>query len=164
MAWCGGIHSQYRLAVLVDVAPGANSTRTLGKQITTFERLRPCNVVRSNLVTSGSTGILMTHRKVTIVIAILSLLVFSSIVFAQETTANTKTADETRRKKAVELLESLASQITSLQSPENRARIGANIAESLWKDEENRARALFIGIEDDIKLGFQDRNISDPAD
>ena len=106
----------------------------------------------------------MTHHKARIIIASLSLLLFSSVVFAQETTANTKTADTAQRKKAVELLESLATQITSLQSPENRARIGANIAESLWKDDENRARALFIAIEEDIKLGFQDRDISDPAD
>lgn len=106
----------------------------------------------------------MTHHKARIIIASLSLLLFSSVLFAQETTANSKTADTDQRKKSVELLESLATQIPSLQSPENRARIGANIAESLWKDDESRARALFIAIEEDIKLGFQDRDISDPAD
>ena len=97
-------------------------------------------------------------------ISIVSLLLLSSITYGQETTTNTKTADTERRQKAVELLESLATQVTSLQSPENRARIGANIAESLWKDNENRARALFTSIEDDINSGFQDRDLKDLDD
>src|SRR6185503_4566857 len=102
--------------------------------------------------------------KPSIIIAILSLLICSPITNAQEPTASTKSPDAERRQKAIDLLESLATQVTSLQSPENRARIGANIGESLWKYNENRARAMFIGIEDDIKLGFQDRDISDAAD
>ena len=106
----------------------------------------------------------MTHHKITIIVAGLSLLLFSSVVFGQETTANTKTVDTERRQKAVELLESLATQVTSLQSAENRARIGANIAESLWKDNEKRARALFTSIEDDINSGFQNRDLKDPED
>src|SRR5262245_35268979 len=97
--------------------------------------------------------------KVSLFITILSLLLFSSITRAQETTAKAKTADSPQREKAVALLQSLANQVGSLQSPENRARISANIAESLWKDDENRARALFIGIEDDIKSGLQNRQI-----
>jgi hypothetical protein len=99
-----------------------------------------------------------------ILIAIGLLLLWSPITHAQETTANEKNSDTVRREKALELLKSLATQVGSLQSPENRARIGANIAESLWKHDENRARALFIGIEDDIKLGLQNRKISDAAD
>jgi len=94
--------------------------------------------------------------KVTLVVAILSLLLCSPLTHAQDT----KTADTARRQKAVELLESLAGQVSSLQSAENRARIGANIAESLWKHNENRARALFISIEDDINLGLLDRDLS----
>jgi len=68
----------------------------------------------------------MTQHKLTITIASLLLLLFSSLVSAQEPTANTKTAEAARRQKAVELLESLATQVAALQSPENRARIGAN--------------------------------------
>jgi len=97
-------------------------------------------------------------------IAILALLLCSPFTHAQETRPDAKSADAARRKKAVELLESLATQVTSLQSRENRARIGANIAESLWKDNENRARALFISIEDEIKSGLQDCDFNDPAD
>jgi len=98
--------------------------------------------------------------KLTIIIAIFSLLLCTPIAHAQDT----KAADAARREKAFELLESLATQVASLQSPENRARIGANIAESLWKHNEKRARAMFISIEDDIKIGFQDRDVTDPGD
>src|SRR5215212_792547 len=98
--------------------------------------------------------------KLTIVLAIFSLLLCTPIAHAQDT----KAADAARREKAFELLESLATQVASLQSPENRARIGANIAESLWKHNEKRARAMFISIEDDIKIGFQDRDVTDPGD
>jgi len=87
-----------------------------------------------------------------ILISIVSLLLLSPICHAQETTANTKPTDTARREQALKLLQSLATQIGSLQSPENRARIGANIAQALWQHDENRARALFISIEDDINL------------
>ncbi len=55
------------------------------------------------------------------------------------------------REKAFVVLESLAEQVNSLQSAENRARIGANLAESLWKRDEARARALFVLVQEDIK-------------
>src|SRR6185436_7661567 len=97
-------------------------------------------------------------------IAILALLICAQFTCAQETKTDTKTPDAARRQKAVELLESLATQVTALQSPENRARIGANIAESLWKLNEDRARALFTSVEDDINLGFQNRDLKDLED
>ena len=69
--------------------------------------------------------------------------------------ANERAADAAVRKKAVELLESLASQIGTLQSAENRARIGANIAASLWTHDEKRARELLVSVEADINAGLQ---------
>ncbi|HSE17184.1 MAG TPA: hypothetical protein VLB46_09020 [Pyrinomonadaceae bacterium] len=75
-----------------------------------------------------------------------------------------QTADAARREKAIELLESLATQLSNLQSAENRARIGANIADALWKHDEKRARALFISIEDDINWGLNHREINDFRD
>ena len=155
MAWPVGIHSPHPLAVLVDAASCANGAGALAEQRAPFQRLKFLRSIRVDF---------MTHKKITIIVAGLSLLLFSSVVFGQETTANTKTVDTARRQKAVELLESLATQVTSLQSAENRARIGANIAESLWKDNENRARALFTSIEDDINSGFQNRDFKDPED
>src|SRR6185369_2698251 len=97
-------------------------------------------------------------------ISIVSILLLSPITHAQETTPNATPTDTARREQALKLLQSLATQIGSLQSPENRARIGANIAEALWQQDENRARALFISIEDDIKLGLQNRNEGESAD
>ncbi len=47
---------------------------------------------------------------------------------------NAQTTDAALRDKAVDLLKSLASQISILQSAENRARLGSNIVESLWND------------------------------
>ncbi|HEU4836627.1 MAG TPA: hypothetical protein VFS90_19500, partial [Pyrinomonadaceae bacterium] len=87
----------------------------------------------------------MPNPKRSLVIAILVLLLGSSVASAQE------------REKAIELLQSLATQLGTLQSPENRARIGANIADSLWPHDEKRARALFISIEEDINWGLRVR-------
>ena len=75
---------------------------------------------------------------------------------AQQTdSAATETPDAELREKAFAALESLANQLGSLQSAENRARIGANIVESLWKHDEKRARTLFQLVKEDIKLGLQ---------
>lgn len=103
----------------------------------------------------------MTHQKTsTIIIAILVLLL-CPLAHAQD---KPQTTDAARREKAIELLQSLATQLPSLQSPENRARIGANIADSLWAHDEKRARALFIGIEDDINWGLRVRENKNTRD
>ena len=102
----------------------------------------------------------MTHHQTSIIIAILVLLL-CPVVHAQD---KPQTTDAARREKAVELLQSLAAQLPTLQSAENRARIGANIADSLWTQDEKRARALFIGIEDDINWGLRVREIKDSRD
>ena len=84
---------------------------------------------------------------------------FVSFVPAKAQQANQNAVDSEAnmalREKAFELLESLADQLSNLQSAENRARLGSNIAESLWTHDEQRARALFATVEDDIKLGLQ---------
>jgi len=89
---------------------------------------------------------------------ILALLLCFTTVQAQETNS------KPQREKAIDLLESLATQLSTLQSAENRARIGANIADSLWTHNEKRARALFISIEEDIKWGIYDREVNHPRD
>ncbi len=65
------------------------------------------------------------------------------------------------RKKAIDLLESVAGQIDSLRSAENRARLGSNVAELLWNHDEKHSRSLFAAVADDIKAGFND---TDPDD
>ena len=61
--------------------------------------------------------------------------------FSQQ--VNDKQADEALRQSAYKLLESLAEQVGSLQSGENRARMGSNIAGSLWPHNEAKARQMF---------------------
>lgn len=74
------------------------------------------------------------------------------------------TEDTAQRTKAFELLESLATQLVNLQSTENRARLGANIADSLWTHDEKRARTLFTTVAEDIKLGLAKSYDDKPAD
>lgn len=76
---------------------------------------------------------------------------------AQQGTPNAEqvqTKNKELREKAFAVLESLAGQLNTLQSAENRARIGANIAESLWRRDEPRARALFLQVQDEIKANL----------
>lgn len=75
-----------------------------------------------------------------------------------------KAEEQALRQKAFELLESLAGELGTLQSPENRARIGSNIAWSLWSHNENRARALFAQVQSDINLGLQAPDSKAPED
>jgi len=96
-------------------------------------------------------------------LALLVTLFFSiSVVQAQQTT--TKEANAELREKAYKVLESLAGQIGSLQSAENRARIGSNIAGSLWPHDEERARALFASVAEDIKVVLQRQGDDSPRD
>lgn len=67
---------------------------------------------------------------------------------------NDQTTNAALREKAFALLESLAGQVNSLQSGENRARLNSNIAGSLWTHDEKRARALLISVEEDIRAGL----------
>lgn len=78
-----------------------------------------------------------------LVIALLPVKSFSQQV-------NDKQADEGLRQSAYKLLESLAEQIGSLQSGENRARIGSNIAGSLWPHNEAKARQMFDTVTKEI--------------
>ena len=66
-----------------------------------------------------------------------------------------KAQDQALRQKAFDLLESLAGELGTLQSPENRARLGSNIAGSLWPHNEHRARELFAQVREDINKGLQ---------
>lgn len=84
---------------------------------------------------------------------IVSCLLFSASVRAHEPVP-AGAASEELEKKAANLLISVAGQVGSLRSAENRARIGSNAAEALWKYDEKRARTLFAAVAEDIKTGF----------
>jgi hypothetical protein len=87
------------------------------------------------------------------------LLLFSiSAVQGQETSAGadkSRDADQAVRDKAYALLESLAAQIPTLESAENRARLGSNIAASIWDHDEKLARGLLNGVQEEIRNALQ---------
>ena len=88
-------------------------------------------------------------------------------VLAQQNSATSQAkdaAEEALRDKAYVLLETLAGQLNTMQSPENRARIGSNIAWSLWPHNEARARELLTMVQQDINAGLQVTETDDPED
>lgn len=107
----------------------------------------------------------MFPRSSALALLIAIVLTSSQLAHAQQnSTGNTQPAEAELREQAFNLLESLADQIGTLQSAENRARMGSNIAASLWTHNEKRARDLFTVVEDDIKLGLQIPNGTPNAD
>lgn len=100
----------------------------------------------------------MSHRSSFISMTVL-LLICSLSAQSQEPVSGgglDQNAAAAIRKKAIGLLESVAEQLGSLRSAENRARIGSNVADSLWDHDQKRSRIIFTAIEEDIKAGFND--------
>ncbi len=98
----------------------------------------------------------MITRRILPLAALLSLAIFTGS-FTGVARAQTAQNDETAalRQKAFELLESVAGQVGTLQSAENRARLGANVADSLWTRDEKRARSVLLQVEGDIRAELQ---------
>lgn len=71
--------------------------------------------------------------------------------------SQTKQNEETAalREKAFALLESVGNQLGTLQSAENRARLGANIADSIWTRDDKLARSILLQVEADIRAELQ---------
>jgi hypothetical protein len=82
----------------------------------------------------------------------------------QQRTSASKEADEALRQKAFDLLGSVAGQISILQSPENRARVAANVAESIWEHDEKLARAMIVSVQEDINLGLRNQTGEEASD
>ena len=108
----------------------------------------------------------MSRTIFTLLLILLVLLSPQRTLAQQSSLSSQKTQAENAalREKAFNLLESAAGQLGSLQSPENRARLGANIADSLWYHDEKRARALLALVQDDIRQGMANRDLEDPKD
>ena len=105
----------------------------------------------------------MSHRSF-LVGAIVSVLLCSVSARSQESASGTGSDDSPKavaRKKAIELLGSVAGQVNGLHSAENRARIGSNVADLLWNHDERRARELFSAVAEDIRVEFSN---TDPKD
>src|SRR5690349_10019577 len=84
------------------------------------------------------------------------VLLFPGYALAQqEKSAPEKEEVAALREKAYQLLDSVAGQLSTLQSSENRTRMGSNLVESLWKYDEQRARSLLRMVQEDIKAELQ---------
>ena len=94
---------------------------------------------------------------------IVVLLCGSAAAQENKPTSDPRARDAELRQKAFDLLESLAGDVGTLQSSENRARLGSNLAALLWDHDEKRARSLLLAVETDIKTGFQKLDKSDRA-
>jgi hypothetical protein len=93
-------------------------------------------------------------RSLCLLLLLLAVALMPAKTFSQQ--VDDKQANAALRLRAYKLLESLAEQIGSLQSGENRARIGSNIAMSLWPHDETKAREMFAAVTKEIKAGLQD--------
>jgi hypothetical protein len=107
----------------------------------------------------------MSHKKAKgqpgfAIVALMFAVVFSSAYAQTQQDDNTAAL----REKAFTLLESVAGQLNTLQSGENRARLGANIVDSLWKHDEKRARALLLLVQEDINAGLDVKKRLDQTD
>jgi hypothetical protein len=94
----------------------------------------------------------------------LSILIIVALCPVYVCAQQKNAADAELREKAYQLLETLAGQLNTMQSPENRARIGSNIAWSLWPHNEARARELITMVQQDINAGLQVTATDDPED
>lgn len=102
----------------------------------------------------------MIHSRRSVITLILVVALFS-VGFAQaqqDKATPDKEEVAALREKAFKLLELVAGQLNTLQSAENRARLGANILDSLWKHDEGRARSLLRLVQDDLKTVLQKPN------
>src|SRR5690349_6053523 len=80
--------------------------------------------------------------------------------FSQQ--ADDKQTDEALRQKAYKVLESLANEIGSLKSGENRTRMGSNIARSLWPHNEAKERAMIATDTKEIRAELSEDEGNDP--
>src|ERR1043166_7726071 len=86
----------------------------------------------------------------------LTIALMSAQTLSQE--VDDKHGDDALRQKAYTLLDSLAQQIGSLKSGENRARMGSNIAMSIWPHNEAKARKMFAAVSKEIKGGWEEED------
>ncbi|HZE68367.1 MAG TPA: hypothetical protein VE135_02430 [Pyrinomonadaceae bacterium] len=83
----------------------------------------------------------------------LSVLTFTLLLFlfpralaAQQTAITNEPTPPAIEKKAFDLLETVASRISTLRYPENRIAVSCAIADLVWSKDEKRARALFENV------------------
>lgn len=104
----------------------------------------------------------MIHSHRWLFTLVLAITLFASIPDFTQAQENNSTPNKEEiaalREKAFKLLDNVAGQLNTLQSVENRARMGSNLVESLWKHDEERARSLLRVVQEDIKTELQKRD------
>lgn len=100
---------------------------------------------------------MILHQSRILIASILLLSCVCAATAQQKSGAvdDSQSADKAVREKAYALLASLVEQIPTLQSAENRARLGSNIAASIWDHDEKLARGLLNGVEEEIRSALQ---------
>jgi hypothetical protein len=107
----------------------------------------------------------MMHPRHSKLILLLIIVLFGfSNASSQQAGANAVKADDALRQQAFDLLDSVAGQISILQSPENRARVASNVAASIWEHDERKARALLVSVQEDINAGLRIQEGDQQAD
>jgi hypothetical protein len=74
------------------------------------------------------------------------VLIFTGSLSAQQIAVNNEKVDPDLEKKALDLLETVASKVPSLKSPDNRIALTCAVADLLWTRDEKRARTLFENV------------------
>jgi hypothetical protein len=109
----------------------------------------------------------MIYSHKSLIVLALGIVLFASISgraqAQQDKTPPTKEEIAALREKAFKVLDTVAGQLTTLQSVENRARMGANLVDSLWEHDEQRARSLLRVVQEDIKSELQKRDLDGEA-
>src|SRR5688572_15570523 len=102
-----------------------------------------------------------SHRSLFgLILGVILFLTFSNYTYAQQDKARQETEQAAAlREKAFKLLDTVAGQLNTLQSAENRARMGSNIVAALWKRDEERARSLLRVVEEDIKTQLDRKSV-----
>lgn len=104
-------------------------------------------------------------RRLALVALSLLLLVLPRAATAQDyavETPGSERAEPASEKKAVDLLQTISEQVTSLHSPSNRVRAEILMADLLWTRDEKRSRSLFKSASDDLAEIVANIDFSDP--
>ncbi|HEU4431861.1 MAG TPA: hypothetical protein VFR51_00605 [Pyrinomonadaceae bacterium] len=101
----------------------------------------------------------MIHSRTPLVALLLGIVLLSGGYARAQQQKEAAETEEVKalREKAYKLLDLVASQLNTLQSSENRARMGSNLVDSLWKHDEERARSLLRMVQEDVKAELQKR-------
>ena len=107
------------------------------------------------------------RKKFFTVLTLIAITLCPGYTRAQQNSSKPPATDDAQtalRDKAYALLESLAGQLGTMQSAENRVRIGSNIAWSLWSHNEAKAREVLASVQQDINSGLQVPQSEDQED